>query len=136
MFSFRLAAGLPGLLLCALLLGGCRSKTPPANPDPAMANQDAVRSIRQSYQAADPNARVGVVTATLPEASLAEVRDVDPNEFRVGDAITFIDPAEHVLVNGTVVYINPDSLHVKYETPRQSQRPPRQGDLALRFKTQ
>ena len=124
-----------GMLLTAALLAGCAAKRPPArDPEAAAASEETVRMIRQSFQQADPDARVGVVLATLPESRLAAVGDVDVKEFHEGDAITFIDTMQRPLVNGRVLEITNSQLNVKYENPGRGERAPREGDLAVRFK--
>jgi hypothetical protein len=124
-------------LLSGLVLNGCRNKTAPTTaPAPTPASAQMYESVRQQLMAADPNIRVGLVTQIMPDAHLAEVRGVDTREFSEGAAFTFMDTAQNTLVNGRVVFINPEALHVRFENPRvgSGERAPREGDLAVHFK--
>jgi hypothetical protein len=124
-----------GTVLTAALLAGCAPKRAAvSDPVAPPASPETLRTIREHFQQADPDARVGVVVATLPESRLAAVADVEVREFREGDAITFIDTMERTLVNGRILEITNNQLNVKYEKPGSEERAPREGDLAVRLK--
>ena len=120
----------PSLLLLACVLTGCQNKAKQSESGMAASQQD-VAAIRSRIMAADPNARVGVVTAVLPKAQLAAIGDVPLQDFAIGDIVTFIDSHEKPFNSGTVVNATSTSLHVKYELSR---RAPREGDLAVRLR--
>src|SRR2546421_403243 len=112
----RLAA--IGLLINIVIFSGCTSRKPAPEPPVAPpATEQTLAMVRQQYQAQDPSARVGIVTAVMRDANLAEVKGIDPRECRENEPITFIDTYQDVLTNGTIVWVNPDSLHVRFESP-------------------
>lgn len=112
------------VLACSMLVG-CKS-TREANPDIS-----AARQLRQSYTAVDPNAKVGLVIAVLPEKGLAAVGDLPVADFFRGDVLVFVDPAQKIIAAGTVVEKTADALHVKYDLTTPKGRAPQVGDLAV-----
>ncbi|MCC7349198.1 MAG: hypothetical protein IT446_01390 [Phycisphaerales bacterium] len=130
----RLALTGMALFTATMVLGmelGCRPKSPPSNGSlSSSGDAELVQQLRQSYQRIHPGTRVGLVTAVAEDVSLAAVGDIDLKSFSNGDILTFIDPNEKPVANGTVVNITPDALHVKY-APLPDGRIPRQGDLAV-----
>jgi hypothetical protein len=116
--------------VCAL--NGCQAPPKPMSAPPA--DDETLRLIRQSFTAVDPTASVGLVIAVLPDQMWASVGDVDVNDFKAGDAVSFIDSNKKFLVNGLVKEITPNSLAIQYETPAADSRAPKVGDLAVRFK--
>src|SRR5262249_30230889 len=101
------------------------------------ASSARAAEIRQELKAKDPSAIVGVVIAVLPEneGRFAAVGDVPVDEFRIGDAITFIDSNMARVNHGIVRRIADGALHVEYEKPMKTERAPQLGDLAVRFKS-
>src|SRR5687768_1752685 len=80
-----------GALLVCTLLAGCRN-TPKPEPEVATpASESTLRDMREEYQSRDANARIGVVAAVDENTRLALFEDVNLSEFKVDDAITFID---------------------------------------------
>jgi len=117
------------LLPAILGLSGCQPASESIAP-PVTAAQLA--HLRDSYRKADPEARVGVVTAVLPSRNLAAVGSVPVADFTPGDVVTFMDSSGRVLVLGTVEAVNANSLTVKYEKPDPASRAPMAGDVAVR----
>jgi hypothetical protein len=118
---------LSGLVL-GLALTGCVKDPPPA-PEPQRVSPDqALRELRAELQSADPRSRVGLVISVLHEERLVAVGDIPVQDFREGDVITFVDQDGAPFVNGRVVRITDDALHVKYES---NGRPPERGDIAV-----
>ena len=118
--------------LAAALIGGCTTTTtsddqPIAQPAGSL---ETVAQIRATYQAVNPDTRVGYVNAELPGAQLVSVTDVPVEDFRNGDAITFINAQQQVIATGRVVNVVENSVHVKY-TP--GERAPGVGDVAVKF---
>lgn len=116
-------------------LAGCQARVteePVVEPPPPARLPD---DARERYQKLYPDAQIGRVIATLPGERLAAVADVPVQQFRRGDALTFIG-AEGTLVSGEVVAVVQDTLHVRYTAPEGERRAPVVGDLAIRFKSQ
>jgi hypothetical protein len=123
-----------GLLIVAVMLVGCKSQAPAPTqpPPPPPVTQQQFSQIRDSYQAANPNARVGLVTSVLPSANLAAVGDVPVADFKAGDFITFEDSQLNILTSGVVESTDGNVLTVKYDNPDAGGRIPAVGDLAIR----
>ena len=121
-----------GMLAAALMLGvvvGCHhNKKQIAEP----ASPQTVQEIRQSYQAVDPNARVGVVTAALPQRGLVAVGDVAVADFNEGDVLVFMDSQRHIIATGKVIAKTADALHLSYDIAAADGREPQVGDLAVK----
>jgi hypothetical protein len=90
-------------------------------------------AARDQLTRANPNAEVGSVVAVLPESNLAAVGNIPVANFRVGDAITFLDGDLNSLTLGTVVRIQNGNLHVRYDAPPAGHRLPEVGDIAVRI---
>jgi hypothetical protein len=89
--------------------------------------------MRDEFRRSDPDARVGEVTAVLPNSNLAAVGGVNPKDFLVGDIITFLDSNRKFLTMGKVEAVNRNSLTVHYDNPTDRKgRAPVQGDIAVR----
>lgn len=123
---------LPALLIAALLIGCETTATtdPTGGPDQPAFSLDNVARIRAMYQEINPDTRVGYINADLPGEQLVSVTDVPVDDFRTGDAITFIDGAQQVIATGRVVNVIDGHVHVKYTV---GTRAPRIGDLAVKF---
>jgi len=89
-------------------------------------------AIQADFQRANPNARVGVVSAVAADANLATVGRVKPRDFRMNDVVTFIDAEGRILTSGSVSGTAGGDLQVRYAQPREGGRIPRVGDLAVR----
>jgi hypothetical protein len=124
---------LPPFLLIVLLTVGCAPKRVPSQPSPQPATAEQVQSIREAYNRAYPDSRVGVVIATRKPARLVAVGEVSGNDFREGETVTFIDSKQRVLTTGTVVRVLSDSVHVQYLTPEHGRREPGVGDVMVRL---
>lgn len=121
-----------GMLVAALMLGmvaGCHHKKQVAS-DPASAQ--TLQEVRQSYQAIDPNARVGVVIAALPGKGLVAVGDVVVADFNEGDVVVLMRSDRHIIAAGKVVAKTADAVHVSYDISSADEREPAVGDLAVK----
>ena len=121
-----------GMLAAALMLGvvvGCHHKKQVA-AEPV--SPQAVQEIRQSYKSVDPNARVGVVIAILPQKGLVAVGDVAVADFKEGDVLVLMDSQRHIIAVGKVVAKTAEALHVSYDITGADQREPQVGDLAVK----
>ena len=122
-----------GMLAAALMLGvvvGCHPNKKQVVVEPA--SPQTVQEIRQSYQTVDPNARVGVVVATLPQKGLVAVGDVAVADFKEGDVLVFMDSQRHLIATGKVIAKTADALHVSYDIDAADGREPQIGDLAVK----
>jgi hypothetical protein len=125
-----------GVVVLAGVLGGCASHQPPTSPPAAVQPVGTPLSLaaaRDQLTRANPNAEVGSVVAVLPESNLAAVGDMPVTDFRVGDAVTFLDGNLNSLTLGTVVRIQNGNLHVRYDAPPAGHRLPEVGDIAVRI---
>jgi hypothetical protein len=111
-------------------VAGCAPTRLPANEVP-QARQTA-EEIRERYQRINPANRVGVVLAVLPRENLAAVGDIAVKDFAMGDTLVFIDDSENPIIDGTVVNITDNALHLRYSKPKLGRREPKPGDLAVR----
>lgn len=105
-----------------LVLAGCQSK--------AKSNPDQQSEAKQSVEKRLPAAKVGVVSATLPDKGLVAVEQVDLTKFYVGDTLVFTDVNLKIIAAGTVVAKTDKALHVKYDV-KEDGRAPRIGDIAI-----
>ncbi len=124
---------LPALLTVLALIAGCQSSTQQADSDtvpPPSVNVERVAEVRALYQQVNPNTRVGYVNAMLPSDELVSVVDVPTEDFRNGDAITFVDLQQNPIASGRVVNVLPDAVHVRYTA---TERAPVVGDIAVKF---
>src|SRR5262245_39909193 len=110
--------------LIAILLIGCQAKPkrPPAGYD--AATPQTLAALRTAYSHAYPDSRVGPVIGALPKDRLVAVGEVNPNDFRTGEIVTFIDSQQRVLTTGTIVRILPDQIHIQYDHPSAGGRDP------------
>lgn len=133
--SARLHHIVPALVMCVGILGGCHFKQPPPPPPPAPATADMLQSMRESYQRVDPSARVGMVSAVDSATRLAAVKDLPVQDFREGNAVTFVDSQQQVIGQGRVVNVAGDTVYVRYEPATgPGQRAPKAGDIMVRVK--
>jgi hypothetical protein len=113
-----------------LCLSGClTSRSEPIAPP---VSPEQLTQMRDQFRREDREARVGLVTAVLPNANLAAVGSVPVNDFTVGDIITFIDSNGKTLTLGNVEAINRNSITVRYSNPGPHGRVPVRGDAAVR----
>jgi hypothetical protein len=117
------------LIFLTMGLNGCLSTHEPVTPP---FTPDQIRQLRDEYRQYDHQARVGIVTAVLPNSNLASVGSVPVKDFDIGDIITFIDSNRKVLTLGTVEAIGRNTLTVRYKTPGKNGRAPVEGDAAVR----
>src|SRR5688500_1693955 len=102
----RLAKPLLCVVVATALLAGCARKSGDgsARAMPASAaDQQSVQTIRDKYQRAYPESRVGVVIETLrgePRVAIAELPA--PSELRQNERVTFLDGRARVLTGGTI----------------------------------
>lgn len=130
---FRLVAS---AFFVGFVAGGCSSTNGGGGPDSTMpasaADQQTVQRIRDKYNRAYPESRVGVIIAVLKDQPFAAVGDLPSTSgFQPNQPVTFIDKNERVLTTGTVVRILNDSVHVRYAPPPRNGRVPRRGDIMV-----
>ena len=113
-----------------LLQHGCASGRKVTAARPSRPSMAASQQMRDKLVHADPNARVGFVTDTLPAAQLVEVSDVPLQDFTPGDAVMIVDGNGQPVTDGTVARVTSRTVHVQY-TPG-GKRAPAVGDLAVR----
>lgn len=110
-------------LIGSTMAFGCKHAT--------TVDQSAVSQIRQNYQAADPNARVGVVIAVLPEKGLIAVGDIPVADLKVDDTLVILTPQQKIIGAGKVVALTADAAHVSYDVTAKG-RAPQVGDVAVK----
>src|SRR5678815_4348027 len=113
MGSIRTAGAAAVLAAGLLLQQGCASRKPAARP--AQPSMSASQQLRTELMRADPNARIGIVTSTLPDAQLVAVRDVPADDFAQGDTVNFVDGNGQPLATGTVERVVNGAVHISYE---------------------
>src|SRR2546423_11562431 len=115
---------------------GCGPKKPLASkPSPQPATAQQVQAIREAYNRAYPDSRVGVVNATRKSANgyFVSVGEVSGADFREGQTVTFVDSRQRVLTTGTVVPLLADQVHVLVDPPKGGSRTPGVGDLMVKL---
>lgn len=117
---------LAGLIGSALVLGCAHKKS-------ATADQSAIQQIRQNYAQVDPNAKVGLVIAVLPDKALAAIGDIPVADVQVGDTLVLLDAKQQIIGAGKVVAKTQDAIHVSYDVTAKG-RAPEVGDLAVKAK--
>ena len=121
-----------GMLVVALMLGvvaGCHQKKQGAAE---AVSPEKLQEVRQSYVAIDPNARVGMVIATLPGKGLVAVGEVAVADFKEGDVVVLMNSDRHIIAAGKVVAKTADAVHVSYDIAGADEREPQVGDLAVK----
>ena len=117
-----------GVVVAAGLLVGCQQKNDQARAaarEPASIQ--ASESLRQSLVRANPDARVGIVAATV--GRFAAVRDVPAGNVAEGASVQILDPAGEVVGYGLVRAVKDDTIHVLYQSD--TRRGPSIGDLVM-----
>ena len=119
---------LVGLLGSLLLAGGCGHKKQQLAPP---ADAQSLLTLRQSYAAINPQAKVGLIIAVMPENALAAVGEIAPADLNTGDTLVLMDSNQQIIGAGTVVAKTTDSVHVHYDVTANG-RAPEVGDLAVK----
>lgn len=91
---------------------------------------EQLSTLRASYKIAFPNARVGTVTAVMPDQPYALVGDIETANLPVGSIVTIVDANETVITNARVELINGNGLTVRFD---EGKRRPAVGDAAIKF---
>ncbi|HEV8606659.1 MAG TPA: hypothetical protein VGQ99_14890 [Tepidisphaeraceae bacterium] len=118
-------------LLGTIAWGGCTQKQPePPAPQPAQVGDDVIAAFRKKH----PDAQIGRVIAVRPEDRLVAVGDMPVADFKRGDVVVFVSAGDEHSTGGEVVDIRKDTITVRYAEPTAGQRPPKAGDLMVRFK--
>lgn len=114
---------------------GCAPPPPPPPPTPNgfIHAEEDFDSFKAAYQKANPDARIGRVTAVLTNEHRLSVGDISTADFARGDILTILDYAGDVLADGTVEDMDADTLYVQYTLSTTATfREPRAGDIAIR----
>ena len=117
-----------GVIVAAGLVVGCQAK----REQPRAASADgppvqAAESLRQSLVRANPDARVGIVAATV--GRFAAVRDVPAGNVAENATVQILDPAGEVVGYGLVRAVKDNTIHVLYL--EDARRGPAVGDLVM-----
>jgi len=117
-----------GVVVAAGLLVGCaQKKQPPQAAAPAQQPIQASEQLRQSLVRANPNARVGIVAATV--GRFAAVRDVPAGAVAEDATVQILDASGEVIGYGMVRAVKNDTIHVLYQPD--TRRGPQVGDLVM-----
>jgi len=117
-----------GVVVAAGLLVGCAQKRQqPQAAAPEAQPIQAAEQLRQSLTRANPNARVGIVAATL--GRLAAVRDVPAGAVAEDAPVQILDANGDVVGYGLVRAVKNDTIHVLYQPD--TRRGPQVGDLVM-----
>ena len=123
------------LMMTGILLAdvGCakRAKDQRDAGGGAQISEMRLEQVREKVRREYPNAVVGRVIEVID--NYAAVGDINPEELRVGQVITFTDAKMNPLVSGEVRAIVSGNAHVRFEAPARQRRAPRVGDLAMRL---
>jgi hypothetical protein len=127
MFSLR---SLGVVVISGLLLGCQQTKSTPSASVGTSTGGQTLQGVRASFQAANPNSRVGVVNAVLPNRHLVSIADLPLNEIQEGDVLSILNEQGRDLVEGEVLKKTDRWVQVRYMDLPAGQRDPRPGDLA------
>ena len=117
-----------GVVVAAGLIVGCQQNRPQqqaAAPEPAPIQ--AAEQLRQELVRANPDARVGIVAATV--GRFAAVREVPAGNVAENATVQVLDPNGEVVGYGIVRAVKDDSIHVLYLDD--ARRGPAIGDLVM-----
>jgi hypothetical protein len=131
------------LVPAALAVGavaGCRPEQPAQKatlgaPSAQPVSEQRLSEIREKYRQQNPGVVVGPVADVMPDVQLVAITAVPLDQFRVGDAVTFINPDEQLVDTGAVFDIKPHILVVKYDRPGARGRAPQVGDVMVHLPT-
>jgi len=121
-----------------LMLMGCQSSpqqtTPTVQPapPPAPLTEWDFAAIKNSYLKANPQLKIGMVTAVLPNAHLLAVGRINMRDYSVNDVVSIVDSAGTTITMGKIEAIEHNRLEVRYQPPQNGQRDPGPGDLSIR----
>jgi hypothetical protein len=117
-----------GVVVAAGLLVGCAQKREqPRVVAPEPQPIQAAEQLRQSLTRANPNARVGIVAATV--GRFAAVRDVPAGAVAEDATVQILDANGEVVGYGMVRAVKNDTIHVLYQPD--TRRGPQIGDLVM-----
>jgi len=117
-----------GVVVAAGLLVGCAQKRQqPQAAAPEAQPIQAAEQLRQSLTRANPNARIGIVAATV--GRFAAVRDVPAGAVAEDATVQILDAGGEVVGYGLVRAVKNDTIHVLYQSD--TRRGPQVGDLVM-----
>ena len=117
-----------GIIVIVGALTGCRG--PMGVEPPASAKR--LDQIRAEFRKENPTAIVGRVVDVYQ--NFAAIGDVDVQDFREGDVVTFVDSKRKPMTTGKVVRMTAKYVHVQFDPPKSNGRAPVAGDLMVRVK--
>jgi hypothetical protein len=127
------------ILSAAVLVGGCtKNKTKKPSDDfantPVTPAAPAYSStqVRDALLAADPTMKVAIVSQSDMRAMTTTATVAQDGDFKVDDAVAIIDTTQQPVANGVVTGAAGGAVTVHYNVITGG-RPPRDGDLVLRF---
>ena len=126
-----------GVVIVAALAGACQPKAPPPPPPPVepTPTPQMASSLRQEILDADPLAKVGQVTAVMPQDNLLAIEGLNVTDIHDGDAMQVVGGEMHTLAQGVVYRIDRDHnvVVLKYQVVPGARRAPETGDLGVRM---
>jgi hypothetical protein len=126
-----------GVVMVAALAGGCQPKPPPPPPPPVepTPTPQMAASLRQEILNTDPLAKIGEVTAVMPQDNLLAIEGMNISDIREGDAMQVIGGEMHTLAEGVIYRIDREHniVVLKYHDVPGARRAPEQGDLGVRM---
>jgi hypothetical protein len=123
-----------GLVMVAALAGGCQPKAPPPLPPPVepTPTPQMAANLKQEILTSDPLAKVGEVTAVMPQDQTLAVGGVNVADFREGDVMLVIGGNMNTVAHGEVYKVDRANNVVVLKF-HDSTRQPERGDLAVRM---
>ena len=135
MFLFRAA----GLVLMAILIGGCQQPQAAQPPMAEPTGEEAAAALAQSWRASHPGTEVGVVNAVLPARRELSVAGLPPDRVQAGNVVTILlngqgsSTVEAVVIDKNRGPSGNQYVQLVYQPLGPSQRDPHLGDLAVWF---
>jgi hypothetical protein len=121
-------------LSLAFFLTGCQMSSGSTAATGTPLSPEQLPDLRAQYMQANPNVRIGLVTASEPSGHLASVGYARADDFPVGAIVSFETPNHQLIANGHVTASTDDAINVEYLLSGTHLRDPMAGDLAFTFK--
>ena len=120
------------IVIAALTLSGCQQTSPPPTvPAAPPYSMEKFNQLRAEYQQTNPDVRVGLVGDVIAGDRLLTLTNVQADDFKVGDLVSFWDSNNKLLTSGKVVGTHNGIVSAHYADPQAGGRAPAKGDLAI-----
>lgn len=128
------------LLFTALAIAGCKKDKPvevsrdfgPSTAAPTAPPAESPEALRDALVAAEPTLKVGIVNAVDLRTMTATIGGVNEADYKEGDTLSLNDLTQQPVASGVVTAAAGGTVTIRYAVITGG-RPPREGDLAIKF---